>query len=192
MVPKLKMGFLVEGDIDKPVVETLARRLLREGDLQLHEDDVHVHVVRSGGKSTLPWAYSTINFLLQNKKFDHVMVLLDADTRYPPELERQREKVERMFREHGLDDEEVSVCFATPELEAWLLAGQLEKPEETTDAKRDLCRALGITRLTPERAAEQARGLDLKEARRKAPSFEQFAQKIEAVAKRSRATSAAA
>lgn len=64
----MKLGFIVEDDTDKIIVETLARRFLSAG--------VQFHIVRSGGFHS---AYITV-FKFLEKSYNHIMILFDTDS----------------------------------------------------------------------------------------------------------------
>ena len=125
-----KIGFVVEGEVDKAFVEELARRVLSP---KLGQDELRVHAVRLGSEIALPWAYSSVLMLLEEKEYQHVLVVMDADTGRRSEAERKRHRIEDMMREHHLTKDEVSVCIAVPEIEAWLLAEYLPEPEKVAD-----------------------------------------------------------
>jgi hypothetical protein len=178
-----KIGFIVEGDVDKAVVETLARRLLGEA--------FRAYAVRLGGAIAVRWAYSTVLMLLEEKHYQHVVLVLDADSSIKAELDRKRREIQVMLDQHDLGSEVVSVCLAVPEIEAWLLAAYVDRPEESVDPRGDLATLLQVRRLLPEKAAEIARELDIKKARSRSPSFDEFARLLEALAERLRQAPAA-
>src|SRR5688572_8933187 len=91
----MKIGFIVEGDTDKAIVETLARRILPRG--------TRLHTVRLGSKIALPTAYtSVIEFL--RKDYDHVWIIFDADTTEESLISAERAEVEASLRKYGLHD----------------------------------------------------------------------------------------
>ena len=175
METKTKIGFIVEGDTDKSVVETVARHLLGP--------NFHVHAVRLGGKAALPWAYATALRLLGDKGYAHIVVVLDADVSNddPETIERLAWQVRDQFRTHGLEDS-TSICIAVPSIEAWLLSAYVEQPEAVLDPKPDLVRHLGVPALSPEVAERAARALDLTLARSRSPNFDHFARTLEGLA----------
>ncbi|MFT3766617.1 MAG: hypothetical protein QM820_14050 [Minicystis sp.] len=161
----------------------LASRLLGEG--------FRAYAVRLGGAVALPWAYATVLMLLEEKHYPHVIMLLDADSNLEPQIDRKRHELEAMLEEHRLGSDEVTVCLAVPEIEAWLLAAYVERPEESRDPKGDLAKHLHARRVLPQQAAELARTLDIDVARRRAPSFDTFVRSLTQVAERLRQASAA-
>ncbi len=172
----MKIGFVVEGDVDKAIVETLVPRLLGER--------FRAYAVRLGGSIAVRWAYSTVLTLLQEKHYPHVVLLLDADSSLKPQVDRKRREIEAMFEEHRLGSDDVSVCFAVPEIEAWLLAGYEDRPEESTDPKSKLMEHMRARRLVPARVIDVARTLDIEKARSRSPSFDEFVRTLERVAHR--------
>jgi hypothetical protein len=169
-----RIGFIVEGDLDRSIVEALVLRLLAGKPFE-------PQFVRVGGKAAFSSAYVTALKLLDSGRYEHVIVLFDADTVEPAEIEWQRERIEVTLRQHQLGPEDVSVCVAVPAIEAWLLTRylDLEKPESLPNVKEELGRRLGGMCITPSRAARLAEELDLDLARRRATSFRQFADKVE-------------
>jgi Domain of unknown function (DUF4276) len=174
MVMEKKIGFVVEGDLDKVVVETIAHRLL--------DETFRAHAVRIGHRIAVRWVYSTVLALLEEKHYHHVILLLDADTSLDTEIERKERDIKAMFEEHHLDSDEVSVCFAVPEIEAWLLAEYEEHPEEIRDPKSRLVNHLGKRRPVPAVVIDLARTLDIAKARSRSPSFNAFVGTLERVA----------
>jgi Domain of unknown function (DUF4276) len=183
MAMQNKIGFIVEDAVDKAVVETLALRLLGA--------EFSVYAVRIGDPIAVRWAYSTALTLLDKKDYDYVFVLLDADSSLDNQIEQKRRKVEAVFEQHGLGEEKLSVFFAVPEIEAWLLAAYVEQPELSRDPQADLAKHTGERRLLPEHAAQLARSLDLTRARARAPSLDKFARALEHMAKELRRAPAA-
>jgi hypothetical protein len=169
-----KIGFVVEGDVDKAVVETLAHRLLG--------DKFRAYAVRLGGSIAVRWAYSTVLTLLEEKRYPHVILVLDAGSTLEPQIERKRREIEAMLEEHRLGSEDVSVCFAVPAIEAWLLAEYEDRPEESQDPRGRLLNHIQERRLVSARAAELARTLDIAKARARSPSFDELVRTLERVA----------
>jgi len=180
MTHNFTIGFLVEGYIDKAVIEVLAERLLGAGP---RAEDYYFRVVSMGGKAAVPWAWSTVLAMLDEDRDQHVVLVLDADTTEPERIESQRARIEAMLADHNLESDEVSICFAVPTIEAWLLSTYEAKPEAIANAKQTLHTHLKIDRLTPEGAAIAARGLDLVLARQRAPSFNHFAETLDRIIK---------
>ena len=169
-----KIGFLVEGETDRLIVETIARKILPDSDW--------VRVIRSGGGATLPWARDLVSLLLEEKDYLHVVVLVDADSINDRDIKSRRERVESMidldsFKGHA------SVCFAVPEIEAWLLAKYEPKPESYQHPKEYLTRLLREQKNLSlrDRLQEEIETLDLRLARRRSPSLNDFLQVIERV-----------
>jgi 5S rRNA maturation endonuclease (ribonuclease M5) len=175
---KKKIGFIVEGDFDKEVIDTLAARLLG--------DRFHTHTIRLGGKAALPWVWSTV-LDLQARDYSHVIILFDADTSIESEVERQRREVEMDLRQHSAA-RNTSLCIATPTIEAWLLANEPTQPGDRSDPKGALQRRLRRP-LQPGDGARLAEELDIEQARKNSRSFEQFFQALHALTKRPESTS---
>jgi hypothetical protein len=171
-----KIGFVVEGDIDKVVVETLSHRLLGSA--------VRAYGVRLGGSMAVRWAYSTVLTLLEEKQYPHVVLLLDAGAVLEPEIDRKRKEIAAMLAEHDIGAEEVSVCLAVPQIEAWLLAEFEEHPEESEDPKQALMNRMNVRRLLPADVHQLARSLDIAKARSRSPSFDEFVRTLERVGTR--------
>lgn len=177
--PKWKIGFIVEGDIDKAVVEAIARKVLSS---RLEPDSLKVHAIRLGSRIALPWAYSSVLALLDEHEYQHVIIVLDADTSLRPEVERKKRRIEDMMRDHDLTPNEVSVCLVVPEIEAWLLAKHLLEPEKESDPKSKLGENLPNGKLTIDRAGQLAKELDINTARKRSPSLENFVASLERLA----------
>lgn len=170
------IGFVVEGSIDKAVVEALTPRVTGGA----HQ----AFAVRIGGRIALRWAYSTVLMLLEEKRCPHVVMLLDADSSIPSQVDRRRREIEAMLEEHHLGRDEVSVCFAVPEIEAWLLAAYEEAPEQNENPKLALARHLHARPRTPEEVADLAHTLDIELAIKRSPSFEEFVRTLRRIAER--------
>lgn len=110
--------------------------------------------------------------------------VLDADSTLEPQIERKRREIEAMLEEHRLGSDDVSVCFAVPQIEAWLLAEYEDRPEGSQDPRGQLLQHVQERRLASARAAELARTLDIAKARGRSPSFDEFARTLESVAQR--------
>lgn len=170
---KKKLGFIVEGDFDKEVIETLAVRLLGER--------FHIHTVRLGGKAALPWVWSTV-LDLQARDYSHIIILFDADVSSESDVERQRREVEMNLQQHGAA-RNTAVCLAVPAIETWLLTSGPPRPEARSDPKGVLEMRLGRP-LQPGDGARLADELDIEQARKNSRSFEQFVQTLQALMKR--------
>lgn len=190
MEPKWKIGFIVEGDSDKLIVEEIARRVLST---RLDPDPFKVHAVRLGSKIALPWAYSSVLALLDEAAYDHVVIVLDADSARAADIDRKKRRIEETLREHRLTPNEVSVCLAVPQIEAWLLAPSISKPEDIPDPKLELERTeLCGGKFEVDRARKIGSTLDIEVARRRSPSFEQFVSTLEGIADKLRRQASAA
>lgn len=175
MVVEQRLGFVVEGEADKAFVEALVPRLFR--------DPIRVYAVRLGGRIAIPWIYATALTLLEEKQYPHVVVLLDSDTVVPSRIEEQRQGIRSMLEQHSITSAEVTICFAVPELEVWLLAEYDERPEESKNPRQDLATRLGRQgRVLPEKIGELARALNIKNARERSASFDGFVRAINDVA----------
>ena len=171
MREKAKLGFVVEGDRDRAILEALTRRLLPTG--------FQTHFVRLGGKAALPWAYTTVLDFLQ-KGYSHVFIVFDADTSDPAQVSRQREESLSILRRHGLA-EHVSLCIAVPEIEAWLLAGLRQRPEQAASPKRIIAERLGLAGSSLVSLQRTAHELDLETAAARSPSLREFVRALEAI-----------
>lgn len=162
-----RLAFVVEGDLDRAVVETLARRIWGH--------PVHLHTVRLGGKAAVPWLWSAAMPLLDEKGYDHVIVLLDADTTSRDDIVEQEDALKAQFAQHRLREDEVSLVLAVPEIEAWLIADEDAAPEEAPREK--LTRRYGHR--TRELFAKRADALDLQVGRERSPSLNRFIETLE-------------
>ena len=177
MPAERKIGLAVEGDIDKAVVEALGRRVLG--------DAARFHAVRQGGSFPLHHAWMTAQMLLDEKGYDHVIVLINTVSTLRREVDRKRAALEEQLAQHGFTEAEASVCTADPEVEAWLLAHFSERPEDSRDPAGDLARRLGVERLTVADATRLAEQIDLATARGRSPSLDAFLRTLEGAARRS-------
>lgn len=177
--PKWKIGFIVEGDIDKAVVEEIAQRILA---MRLNSTPFKAYAVRLGGRLALRRAYSSVLALLDESEYDYVIVVLDADSTRNDDVERTTRQYEDMMRAHQLTQNEVSVCLAVPTIEAWLLPDTFGKPDEVADPKSELSANLGVPRLHADKARMLAKEVDIEKVRRRSPSFDKFAKALEHVA----------
>ncbi len=164
-----KLAFVVEGTTDATVVETLVPRVW--------SPPPQVHAVRLGGKAAVPWIWSTVAALRDEKHYDHVVVLLDADSTAQDEIEEQHAALWAQLKRHRFTEEEVSVCFAVPELEAWLLADVEQQPER--DPRTRFEERFG--RRSRRRVEQRASELDIAGARHASSSFDQFVKTLEAL-----------
>jgi hypothetical protein len=167
-----RIAFVVEGDPDKAVVEALAQRIWRV-------PSERIRTVRLGGRAAIPWLWDTVLTLLEDKGYDHVVVLLDAhDDEEDPEEAASAlvAEIKAELATHRIDEKRVSILLAVPVLEAWLLADREEQPE-VPDAKQRLHGILG--RWSPDKLAEMVRDLDLDKARRRSPSLDAFLAALE-------------
>lgn len=189
MSKPLDIGFLVEGDIDKAVVETVGLRLLKK---PLGDIDFDMNVVRLGGRAGIPWAWATVHAMLEEHGHDHVIVVLDADTIRQGRAANFRRNVQALLEQYHVSKDDASVCIAIPTIEAWLLAAYDEHPEQVENPKAKLCEILELEKLTAGKATELATALDIDLARKRAPSFDEFIKTVTKIAGHLRATSAAA
>jgi hypothetical protein len=168
-----RIAFVVEGDHDKAVVEALAQRIWRV-------PPERMRTVRLGGRAAIPWLWDTVVTLLEEKGYDHVVVLLDADDDDEDSEEAAGlvAEIKAELANHHIDEKKVSVLLAVPMLEAWLLADTEEQPE-VPDARKRLRNLLG--RWSPDKLADMVRNLDLDKARRRSPSLHMFLAELESL-----------
>jgi hypothetical protein len=168
---KRKIGFILEGDSDRIIVETLARRILSQ--------NVGFDTVRLGGIAALPSAYTTVLLFLDND-YHHVVLVIDADSRDESEYAWRKQSVEESLqRYHVL--EEVTICTAVPSIEAWLLAEYEPNPEQVANPKIALATHLGLTELSHNVIATLAQQLNIEKAKKRSKSFNNFVSKLRAV-----------
>lgn len=164
-----RIAFIVEGDRDRLAVEALARRIWR--------DALHMHTVRLGGKAAVPWLWSAVMTLLDEKHYDHVVVVLDADTTSEETIEYQREALWKQLTEHRVTQDEVTIILAVPELESWLLSDQTEDPDLRTRTEFEA----RYGRRDPAVMAEVAERLDFEVGRKRSQSLDRFLSTLEAL-----------
>lgn len=164
----MRFGFIVEGDTDKAIAETLIRRML--------PSSIQLHTVRLGGKIALPSAYTTVALFL-DRGHEHVFILFDTDSTIASVIARQRREVEAPLREHHLLDR-AAVCPVVPTIEAWLLAGMADQPDSVPDPKAELTRTLRIRPSDVGALARLATTIDLDLARRRNASFAEFTDAV--------------
>src|SRR5882724_6098700 len=87
-----KIGFIVVEDLAKHVVEPLARRVFGPGFL--------AYAVTFGAKGMLPGAYATALFLLREKSYAHVVLVFDADSTDPDDVETEQRQAEKDFHKY--------------------------------------------------------------------------------------------
>jgi len=189
MSEDLVIGFLVEGESDQAVVEALAVRLMKR---KLGDREFFYNAVPMDGKSNLPWAHTIAVPMLEEDGYQHVIVVLDADTTHQGRAVHLRRNVEAMFARHQLGEDKVTVCLAVPAIEAWLLTAYEEHPDEVEDAKRKLCERLHVRTILPAQAAIAANKLDLDLARKRSQSFKEFADALTAIVDRLQKNASAA
>lgn len=163
----LKLAFFVEGNTDKDFIEALVPRILGP--------TAQVRVVRVGGKAAFSSTFSEAAQFLE-AGYVSVFVIVDADTEIPSEIELQKQRLADVFRRYGLDDR-VRIYMAVPMIEAWLLAGHRENPEQSTHPKQDLARITGGD--TDEKIRTLAAQLPIDLARRRSKSFDEFIAGLE-------------
>lgn len=164
----IKIAVLVEGDSDQRIVEALLQRVL--------DVDAKTSVIRFGGQAAVPWLHSTSMQLLREEHCSHVYILVDADTVEPEKIRKRKTTIEAPLRRHNLNDEEVSVHFAIPAIESWLLASYEPKPETVKNPKKRLVEIFREQHkaITPDTLAEETKALDISKARHRAPSLNAF------------------
>lgn len=170
---KIRLGFIVEGDNDREIVEPLIKKLLGE--------ECTLSFVRMGGVGAFYWAFSPVVELLTDKHCDYVVVLADADSNKKSAVKNRKEMIERPLREHHLNESAVSVCLAVPVAEAWILARYEENPEQFLDAKERLSKLLRDNRrnFTAAELRREAESLNLAVARQRSPSLDSFLKIVE-------------
>ena len=160
MKTKYKVGFIVEGDRDKLIVETLSHRILPA--------EFDFHSVRIGGKAGLYTAYTTV-LLFLDRDYQHTIIVFDKNESEDWLVPLVEETLER----YGLVDE-ATICPAVPAIEAWLLAEYEENPEQVANPKLALAAHLQLPELTLEVIANLAKKLDIAKARQRSESFDHF------------------
>lgn len=166
---RLRVGFVVEGNRDRFAVEALARRVWH--------DALHMHTVPLGGRASVPWLWSTVMTLLDEKDYDHVVVVLDADSTSEETIEYQREVLWQQLADHRVTEDEATIILAVPELESWLLSDQIEAPESST--RTDFAARFGGR--DPALMAQVAERLDLEVGRKRSKSLDRFLSTLEAL-----------
>jgi hypothetical protein len=104
-----KIGFIVEGDVDKQVIAALVARIV---------PTVEFKVVRLGGKAALTTAHTTAALFL-HRGYSRVFIVFDTDTTDKAEIETQRAAVESSLREHDLLADCTIVPIA-PSIHVWM------------------------------------------------------------------------
>lgn len=165
----LRLGFIVEGDSDRIVVEWIARRLL--------PPEAQVRTIRLGSRAALPTAFTSVLTFFA-KDYDQVIVVFDSDSTLTEVVAEQQRDVELSLCERGLLHR-VSVCPAVPEIEAWIAAGipELELPLE--NPKVSLLQLLRSPAIGANEVARLEGMFDLSLARQRSPSFSHFVEQIE-------------
>lgn len=172
----MKIGFIVEGDTDKTVVEAIARKLL--------PSTMTFHTVRLGGKAALPTAFTSVIVIL-SKGYDHVVLLFDADTTQEELVERQKQEVEASLARHGVASH-CTVCPVVRSIADWLEQG------DPAGGKVTVARPLSLAERADREAAIQraSEALDLDLLRQRNPSFARFADVLASLAGRAAKVSA--
>jgi hypothetical protein len=174
-----KIGFIVEGDDDKEIVEVLARRVLGERLGSFSPWPWRIQTVRIGGRAALHWANDAVVDLLAMGCV-HVVLVMDADTSTKFEVERRRQHLEqRLGRQNGIN---ATVCLAVPEIHAWLLSAFVEHPEAVRDTKAALQRHLDGRAQRSSELGRLAEELNLEEAGRRSPSLRRFLDVLRSLA----------
>src|SRR5208283_4726955 len=96
----MKLGLIVEGDWDKVIAESLAKRVL--------PPSVHVQTVRLGGKAALTTAYTTV-FTFLSRGYEHAVLLFDADSSIAEVVAERRRRVEASLVEHHVSDRATAI-----------------------------------------------------------------------------------
>jgi hypothetical protein len=159
-----KIGFIVEGDVDRLIVEILAHRILPKG--------FDFHTVRLGGIAALSSAYTTV-LLFLDKGYRHTILVFDTDSAIEVNYSWRVQMLEDSFETYGVL-EQTTICTAVPTIEAWLLAEYEADPEQVANPKVALAGHLGVQNLTLEMIGEVAERLDIEKARRRSESFDRF------------------
>ncbi|HFD40459.1 MAG TPA: hypothetical protein ENJ31_11510 [Anaerolineae bacterium] len=171
-----KLGFIVEGDTDRIIVESFAQRLLPEG--------WRFHTVRLGGKAALPWAYTTVLMFLE-EGYEHVIIVFDTDSLDEMEIARQKWEVVSTLEAHQVAHQ-TTVCPAVPVIEAWLLDDTYDGwPESLMQPQAALARQLGVSQLSPPVIRRQAMTLNIERAARRNSSLQCFITAIRNITQRS-------
>lgn len=174
----LSLGFIVEGDTDKIIVETLAQRLLSHPPI-----DFQFYTVRLGSKAALSSAYTTV-WLFLEKGYEHIVLLFDADTTNKDEVFYQKSRVEKTLLENHIELSKVVVCPVIPEIEAWLLAHYFEFPEEHLNSRTKLKQITQQNVLSPQVLRAIAEQVDLELLEQRSSSFAEFAHALRTIAEK--------
>ncbi|MDM8549973.1 hypothetical protein QUF72_07855 [Desulfobacterales bacterium HSG2] len=161
-----KLGFIVEGDTDKVIIETLARRLL--------PSDTQFHTVRTGSKSELFHSAHITVFKFLDKAYNHVIALFDTDSTDQDSIGERVLNCEEQFRRYDLL-KQVTVCPVIPEIEVWLLANYFE-PFEIYRPKVMLAETIQEKQLDIEKLVQTA---DINLMKKRNASFASFVEMLQ-------------
>jgi len=106
-----KICIIVEGEIDRLVVQNLIRKSKIRGDFVIIPSYGKYRILQNLNEYIRPFADS----------FDQVVVLIDTDAKNFGQLNTFRENVEKM--QEILVRKNVQIFGANPEIEAWIVAG---------------------------------------------------------------------
>lgn len=106
-----KICIIVEGEIDRLVVQNLIRKSKIKGDFVIIPSYGKYRVLQNLNEYIKPFANS----------FDQVLVLVDTDAKNFGQLNTFNENVEKM--KENLLRSNVQIFGANPEIEAWIVAG---------------------------------------------------------------------
>lgn len=106
-----KICIIVEGEIDRLVVQNLIRKSKIKGDFVIIPSYGKYRVLQNINEYIKPFANS----------FDQVLVLVDTDAKNFGQLNTFKENVEQM--QETLIRKNVQIYGANPEIEAWIVAG---------------------------------------------------------------------
>jgi len=170
IIPLMKLGFIVEGDSHKAILERLVPKLISAS------SPIRCAFIRLGGRGALSTAYTSAIVLL-GKKYDHVFIIFDTYTGYPDAVAEQEERVAAGVRQFGLD-EDVTVCPAVLQLESWLLAGLPDQDAKMFDPKSSLSAMLGKAYSGVDDGPGLADRIDIQLAEQRSLSFAKFAHAV--------------
>jgi 5S rRNA maturation endonuclease (ribonuclease M5) len=108
---KKKICIIVEGEIDRLVVQNLIRKSRIKGDFVIIPSYGKYRIVQNINEYIQPFADS----------FDHVIVLIDTDAKGFGQLNTFRENIIQL--QENLVRNNVQIFGANPEIEAWIVAG---------------------------------------------------------------------
>ena len=166
----VKLGFIVERTKDEIIVETLARRLL--------PPTVRFYTVPMGHKSGFYSAYITVVKFVQ-KAYDRVIIVFDTDTADPIRINERQGCYEPQFKKYGLE-KHITLCPAVLQIESWLLANYVERPERYSLPREELAEAIQVEKLTETDIQQLAKTADIDLMRNRSSSFDFFVNTLQA------------